>query len=108
MSTTSNWLTMSSTEVSHLWRWNERHRLWRSTGCNLPTTAEGFPGIGLTDRGQALNNADSYGRFASEPSALNVDASLVEQLHARVARSGAGVVSVGMSASARRRWATSA
>jgi outer membrane protein OmpA-like peptidoglycan-associated protein len=36
-----------------------------SSGCSLETTDEVLPGIGLTDRG-ALNNADSYARFASE------------------------------------------
>jgi hypothetical protein len=37
----------------------------RASGCTLQTTDEVLPGIGLTDRG-ALNNADSYARFASE------------------------------------------
>ena len=53
-------------EASHLGAWtNDIDYCSRSSGCNLPTTAEVLPGIGLTDRG-ALNNADSYGRFASE------------------------------------------
>ena len=53
-------------EASHLGAWtNDLEYCSRSTGCNLATTDEALPGIGLTDRG-ALNNADSYGRFASE------------------------------------------
>ena len=37
----------------------------KTSGCSLDTTDEILPGIRLTDRG-ALNNADSYARFASE------------------------------------------
>jgi outer membrane protein OmpA-like peptidoglycan-associated protein len=53
-------------EATHLGAWtNDLEYCSRSSGCDLPTTAEVLPGIGLSDRG-ALNNADSYGRFASE------------------------------------------
>ncbi len=53
-------------EASHLGAWTNDHQYcYRSTGCNLDTTDEAVPGIGVSDRG-ALNNADSYGRFASE------------------------------------------
>jgi outer membrane protein OmpA-like peptidoglycan-associated protein len=53
-------------EASHLRDFtNDLQYCSRTTGCTLDTTDEVLPGIGLTDRG-ALNNADSYSRFASE------------------------------------------
>ena len=53
-------------EASHLGDWtNDLQYCSRTSGCTLDTTDEVLPGLGLTDRG-ALNNADSYSRFASE------------------------------------------
>jgi len=53
-------------EASHVGdQTNDLEYCSRSSGCSLDTTDEVLPGIGLTDRG-ALNNADSYARFASE------------------------------------------
>jgi len=53
-------------EASHLGDWtNDLEYCSKATGCSLDTTDEIFPGIGLSDRG-AINNADSYARFASE------------------------------------------
>jgi hypothetical protein len=53
-------------EATHLGAWtNDLEYCSLSSGCTLETTDEKVPGIGLSDRG-AINNADSYGRFASE------------------------------------------
>ena len=53
-------------EASHVGNLtNDLEYCSRSRGCSLDTTDEILPGIRLTDRG-ALNNADSYARFASE------------------------------------------
>ena len=54
-------------EASHVGGWTrDIDYCMPSRGCtNLPTTDELVPGIGLSDVG-AVNNADSYGRFASE------------------------------------------
>jgi hypothetical protein len=52
-------------EASHIGHWTtDVEYCDPDTGCDLPTTDEILPGIGLTDVG-ALNNADSYSRFAS-------------------------------------------
>ena len=52
-------------EATHLGAWtNDLEYCSITSGCNLETTDEKLPGIKLTDRG-AVNNADSYGRFAS-------------------------------------------
>jgi hypothetical protein len=53
-------------EATHLGAWTNDHEYCsKSSGCHLDTSDEIVPGIGFSDSG-ALNNADSYGRFASE------------------------------------------
>jgi outer membrane protein OmpA-like peptidoglycan-associated protein len=54
-------------EATHLGAWTaDPEYCMPSVGCTkLETTDEVLPGIGISDRG-ALNNADSYSRFASE------------------------------------------
>lgn len=52
-------------EASHAGDWtNDLEYCSTSSGCTLETTDQTLPGIGVTDSG-ALNNADSYARFAS-------------------------------------------
>jgi outer membrane protein OmpA-like peptidoglycan-associated protein len=52
-------------EETHALAWTDDNEECGVSGCNLPTTSESLPGIGLTDSG-ALTNAASYSRFASQ------------------------------------------
>ena len=58
-------------EASHAGDWtNDLEYCSTSSGCTLETTDQTLPGIGVTDSG-ALNNADSYARFASRLFLMN-------------------------------------